>query len=178
LPTGPDESAQALSDGRVGTALIQEYRFNQYCMRLQNQIINKLDDEFKMFLRFRGFNIDSSLFNLKFNPPQNFASYRQAELDAQRVNVFTALEGVPYISKRFAMQRFLGLTEEELRANEDLWSEESNTIEAQGATGSDLRSVGISPGDIDADLTTGEEIDADLEAPDADLGTEEGGEEV
>ena len=30
LPTGPDESAQALSDGRVGTALIQEYRFNQY----------------------------------------------------------------------------------------------------------------------------------------------------
>ena len=178
LPTGPDESAQALSDGRVGTALIQEYRFNQYCMRLQNQIINKLDDEFKMFLRFRGFNIDSSLFNLKFNPPQNFASYRQAELDAQRVNVFTALEGVPYISKRFALQRFLGLSEEELRQNEDLWSEESDNMESQGASGSDLRSVGISPGDIDADLTTGEEIDANLEAPDVDLGTEEGGEEV
>lgn len=178
LPTGPDESAQALSDGRVGTALIQEYRFNQYCMRLQNQIINKLDDEFKMFLRFRGFNIDSSLFNLKFNPPQNFASYRQAELDAQRVNVFTALEGVPYISKRFALQRFLGLTEEELRQNEDLWSEESDNIEAQGASGSDLRSVGISPGDIDADITTGDEIEADLEAPDADLDTGEGGEEV
>jgi len=178
LPTGPDESAQALSDGRVGTALIQEYRFNQYCMRLQNQIINKLDDEFKMFLRFRGFNIDSSLFNLKFNPPQNFASYRQAELDAQRVNVFTALEGVPYISKRFALQRFLGLSEEELRQNEDLWSEESDNMESPGASGSDLRSVGISPGDIDADLTTGEEIDANLEAPDVDLGTEEGGEEV
>lgn len=178
LPTGPDESAQALSDGRVGTALIQEYRFNQYCMRLQNQIVNKLDDEFKMFLRFRGFNIDSSLFNLKFNPPQNFASYRQAELDAQRVNVFTALEGVPYISKRFALQRFLGLSEEELRQNEDLWSEESDNIESSGAVGSDLRSVGISPGDIDSDITTGEEIGADLEAPDVDLDAGEGGEEV
>jgi hypothetical protein len=178
LPTGPDESAQALSDGRVGTALIQEYRFNQYCMRLQNQIITKLDDEFKMFLRFRGFNIDSSLFNLKFNPPQNFASYRQAELDAQRVNVFTALEGVPYISKRFAMQRFLGMTEEELRQNEELWAEESDNQESQSVAGSDLRSVGISPGDIDSDLSTGGEIDADLEAPDVDLGTEEGGEEV
>jgi hypothetical protein len=178
LPTGPDESAQALSDGRVGTALIQEYRFNQYCMRLQNQIITKLDDEFKMFLRFRGFNIDSSLFNLKFNPPQNFASYRQAELDAQRVNVFTALEGVPYISKRFAMQRFLGMTEEELRQNEELWAEESDNQESQSVAGSDLRSVGISPGDIDTDLSTGREIDADLEAPDVDLGTEEGGEEV
>jgi len=172
LPTGPDESAQALSDGRVGTALIQEYRFNQYCMRLQNQIINKLDDEFKMFLRFRGFNIDSSLFNLKFNPPQNFASYRQAELDAQRVNVFTAMEGMPYISKRFAMQRFLGLTEEELRQNEELWAEESDNIEATPTTGSDLRSVGISPGDIDSDLTAGADIEADLEAP-ADLGGDE-----
>lgn len=177
LPTGPDESAQALSDGRVGTALIQEYRFNQYCMRLQNQIITKLDDEFKMFLRFRGFNIDSSLFNLKFNPPQNFASYRQAELDAQRVNVFTALEGVPYISKRFALQRFLGLSEEELRNNEELWAEESDNVESQGTSGSDLRSVGISPSDIDSDITTGEEIDADLEAPEADLGAE-GGEEI
>ena len=172
LPTGPDESAQALSDGRVGTALIQEYRFNQYCMRLQNQIINKLDDEFKMFLRFRGFNIDSSLFNLRFNPPQNFASYRQAELDAQRVNVFTAMEGMPYISKRFAMQRFLGLTEEELRQNEELWAEESDNIEATPTTGGDLRSVGISPGDIDSDLTAGADIEADLEAP-ADLGGDE-----
>ena len=178
LPTGPDESAQALSDGRVGTALIQEYRFNQYCMRLQNQIANKLDDEFKMFLRFRGFNIDSSLFNLRFNPPQNFASYRQAELDAQRVNVFTALEGVPYISKRFAMQRFLGMTEEELRQNEELWEEESDNQEAQGISGSDLRSVGISPGDIDSDITTGEDLDAELNAPDADLGAGEGDAEV
>ena len=178
LPTGPDESAQALSDGRVGTALIQEYRFNQYCMRLQNQIANKLDDEFKMFLRFRGFNIDSSLFNLRFNPPQNFASYRQAELDAQRVNVFTALEGVPYISKRFAMQRFLGMTEEELRQNEELWEEESDNQEAQGISGSDLRSVGISPGDIDSDITTGEDLDAELNAPDADLGAGKGDAEV
>ena len=178
LPTGPDESSQALNDGRVGTALIQEYRFNQYCMRLQNQIINKLDDEFKMFLRFRGFNLDSSLFNLKFNPPQNFASYRQAELDTQRVNVFTALEGVPYIAKRFALQRFLGLTEEEVRQNEELWSEESNNQENIDSSGSDLRSVGISPGDIDADITAGEDIEADLEAPDVDLGAEPGGEEV
>ena len=166
LPTGPDESSQALNDGRVGTALIQEYRFNQYCMRMQNQLVQKLDDEFKMFLRFRGFNIDSSLFNIKFNPPQNFASYRQAELDTQRVNVFTAIESLPYISKRFAMARFLGLTEEELRENEDLWATESDNEENQVATGSDLRSVGISPGDIESDMNTGAELEADLEAPD------------
>ena len=171
LPTGPEESAGALTDGRVGTALIQEYRFNQYCMRLQNQIIQKLDDEFKMFLRFRGFSIDSSLFNIRFNPPQNFASYRQAELDSQRVNVFTAMENTPYVSKRFAMSRFLGLTEEEMRENEELWAEENAKQQPTGASGSDLRSVGVSPGDIDTDLTTGADIQADLDAP-------EGGEEA
>jgi hypothetical protein len=43
LPTGPDDSSTPLSDGRVGTAMIQEFRFNKYCERLQNYICMKLD---------------------------------------------------------------------------------------------------------------------------------------
>jgi len=166
LPSGPEDSSQAMNDGRVGTALIQEYRFNQYCMRLQNQIGQKLDDEFKMFMRWRGFNIDSGVFSIKFNPPQNFASYRQAELDAQRVNVFGQMEPLPYMSKRFMMQRFLGLTEEELLENETLWAEERNEAGAPDVAGSDMRSVGISPGAIEGDLETGAELEADMENPD------------
>ena len=94
--------------------MIQEYRFNQYCERLQNYTAQKLDEEFKLFLRWRGFNIDAGLFTLEFNPPQNFAAYRQSELDTARVQTFTAMEQLPYISKRFALERFLGLTEEEI----------------------------------------------------------------
>ena len=165
LPTGPDDAPAPLSDGRVGTALIQEYRFNQYCMRLQNQISQKLDDEFKMFLRWRGFNIDSSIFTIKFNSPQNFASYRQAEMDAQRVNVFGQLETLPYMSKRFLMQRFLGMSEEELLTNEKLWAEESNQNEPLAPSGSDMRGVGVTPGGIEGDLDMGDEIDADLAEP-------------
>ena len=48
---------------------------------------DKLDQEFKMFVKFRGFNIDSSMFSIKFNAPQNFASYRQAELDQPNLGV-------------------------------------------------------------------------------------------
>lgn len=165
LPTGPDDAPAPLSDGRVGTALIQEYRFNQYCMRLQNQISQKLDDEFKMFLRWRGFNIDSSIFTIKFNSPQNFASYRQAEMDAQRVSVFGQLEPLPYMSKRFLMQRFLGMSEEELLTNEKLWAEESNQNEPLAPSGSDMRGVGVTPGGIEGDLDMGDEIDADLAEP-------------
>jgi hypothetical protein len=157
LPTGPDDSQTPLSDGRVGTAMIQEFRFNQYCERLQTYIASKLDEEFKLFLRWRGFNIDSGLFNLEFNPPQNFAAYRQSELDNARVSTFTSMEQLPYISKRFAMKRFLGLTEEEVAENEKLWREErSKTLDLK-PEGTDLRSIGISSGDISSDVQTGEE---------------------
>lgn len=158
LPTGPDDSDRPMNDGRVGTALIQEYRFNQYCERLQRLIITKLDDEFKMFMRWRGFNIDSGLFSIAFNPPQNFASYREAELDTTRVSTFQALEQVPYMSKRFLLKRYLGLTEEEIQENEELWHEERDSAEPAGATGSDLRGVGVNPAEFEGDIATGEEM--------------------
>ena len=158
LPTGPDDSDRTMNDGRVGTALIQEYRFNQYCERLQRLIVQKLDDEFKMFMRWRGFNIDSGLFNISFNPPQNFASYREAELDTTRVSTFGQLEQVPYLSKRFLLKRYLGLTEEEIQENEELWAEERSEPESAPASGQDLRSVGITPADLESDITTGENL--------------------
>ncbi len=159
LPTGPDDSDRPLSDGRVGTALIQEYRFNQYCERLQNYISQKLDEEFKLFLRWRGFNIDSGLFQLSFNPPQNFAAYRQSELDTARVSTFATMEAFPYLSKRFAMERFLGLTEDEINKNEKLWREENGKTDAEEPKGSDLRSIGVSVGDVEADESSAEEME-------------------
>lgn len=158
LPTGPDDSDRPMNDGRVGTALIQEYRFNQYCERLQRLIVQKLDDEFKMFMRWRGFNIDSGLFNINFNPPQNFASYREAELDTTRVNTYTALEQIPYLSKRFLLKRYLGLTEDEIQENEKLWDEERGEAQPIGAKGTDLRGVGVTPADFEGDIATGQEM--------------------
>ena len=155
LPTGLDDGTSnpnSFSDGRVGTALIQEWRFNQYCMRLQRMICEKLDQEFKLFLRWRGINIDSNLFELQFNEPQNFASYRQAEVDQARIGSFTQLEAFPYLSKRFLLTRYLGLTEEEIADNERMWAEEQGDVDKAPSDEAGLRSIGISPGGLDADL--------------------------
>ena len=151
--------------------MIQEFRFNQYCERLQQYMAMKLDEEFKLFLRWRGFNIDSGLFNLQFNPPQNFASYRQVELDTARVTTFTGLEQLPYMSKRFMMERFLGLSMEEINKNEKLWREEHNKELDVEPKGNDLRSIGVSVGDLESDIETGEEAQAAAQQP-------EGGPEV
>lgn len=171
LPTGPEESERPLVDGKVGTALIQEFRFNKYCERLQGYIARKLNEEFKLFLKWRGFNIDNGLFDLKFNPPQNFAAYRQSEIDQVRVNVFNSIAPLPYISTRFALERFLGLTQEEIKQNEKQWREERSEPEKDEPKGKDLRGIGLSTSDIESDLETAEAI-SEPETPETSMAPE------
>jgi hypothetical protein len=80
---------------------------------------------------------------------------------------FTAVEAYPYMSKRFAMERFLGLTEEEIARNEKMWREENDKEIEVEPEGSDLRNIGVSVGDIETDIQTGEEAQAG-EAPPVD----------
>ena len=154
LPTGADDSAAQYNDGRVGTAYIQELRFNTYCERLQNLVVEEFDTEFKRYLLEKGVNIDVSMFDLKFQPPQNFASYRQAEIDNARVPTYTQMSAIPYISNRFAMKRFLGMSDEELSENERLWREENeeNLEPIPGDANAEMRDAGISSAGIGADL--------------------------
>ena len=175
LPTGLDDGAAgSFTDGKVGTALIQEWRFNQYCLRLQNIISEYLDKEFKLYMRWRGINIDGQLFDLKFHEPQNFAQYRQADVDMARINTFTQLEQYPYLSKRFLMTRYLGLTEEEMTENERMWNEEQGDVEQAPADSAGLRSVGITPGGISSDMESAE-IPTDTGEMGADMGAGETG---
>jgi hypothetical protein len=165
LPTGSDEGSQVFNDGRVGTALIQEWRFNQTCKRLQELVCHTLDREFKMFMRWRGLNIDNSLFDLKFNEPQNFSKYRQVEIDNARITGFGQLEQVTYLSKRFLLKRYLGLTEEEMLENEQLWKEEhADDIQAAASAAESvgLRAAGITPDNIATDI---ENTNAAMEPP-------------
>ena len=153
LPTGADDSQASFNDGRVGTAYIQELRFNKYCERLQALITAVFDEEFKMYMYTRGVNIDANLFELKFNPPLNFASSRQAQLDTERINTFNTIQAVPFMSKRFALKRFLGLTDEEIAENERLWGEEQGKGQpTMTDAAGELRSAGLSAAGIEGDL--------------------------
>jgi len=161
LPTAVDEAPNTLADGKVGTAYIQELRFNEYCKRLQNSITSSFDTEFKWWLSHAGINIDSSVFELKFNNPQNFAAYRQSELDTARVSIFAQLQEIPYLSKRFAMKRFLGMTQEEITENEQLWREENGAkMAAASDAAGEMRSAGLTPSAMGAEMA-----DQTAEAP-------------
>ena len=148
LPTGPDDGSATFNDGRIGSAFIQEFRFSRVCQRHQKQLNPTFDVEFKLFLKHRGFTIDNSIFNIHLLEPQNFSEYRQIELDAAYANLFSSMKDVPYMSKRFAMKRYLGLNEDDIALNEKLWREEQDVDHATEDTGAtaDLRSVGMAGG--------------------------------
>ena len=165
LPTGPDDSQQQYNDGRVGTAYIQELRFNKYCARLQSMLNPTFDEEFKLWIKSKGYNIDNSMFELKLNPPQNFAQYSQTEMDQQRIQSFTQVAELPYMSKRFALKRFLGLTEEEMARNADLWAEENNVPQGKKTKSNQLRSGGVTQAGIQSDLDQFAEPTAEPESP-------------
>jgi len=165
LPTGPDDSTATYNDGRVGTSLIQELRFNKYCQRLQNLISPTMDLDFKIYLKQRGINIDTSMFELKFTEPQNFSQFKTVDVDGSRLNNYSTAIQNPHISKRWAQKRYLGLSEQEIVDNEDQWKKENGHDQFK-TSGSDLRSVGVTPGGISSDL-------GNLDMPEGD---EEGGE--
>ena len=165
LPTGAEDGGSSYNDGRVGTAYIQELRFNKYCARLQSMLATTFDEEFKFWIRSKGYNIDNSMFSLKLNPPQNFAQYRQTEMDQSRVGTFTQVAELPYMSKRFALKRYLGLTEEEMARNAELWAEENNVPQKKQTKQNELRAGGVTQSGISSDLDQFEEPTADPEAP-------------
>ena len=105
------------------------------------------------------------MFELKLNPPQNFAQYRQTEMDQQRIQSFTQVAELPYMSKRFALKRFLGLTEEEMARNADLWAEENNVPQRKQSKNAQLRTGGVSQAGITSDLDQFTEPTAEPDAP-------------
>lgn len=156
LPTGPEDGSSVYNDGKVGIAFIQEYRFAKYVERLQKQIQEDMDDEFKMFLKHRGIEIDNGDFYITFNKPMNFSSYRELQLDQERANLFNTLAPTQFLSNQFKMKKYLGLTEEEMKDNEALWRKENGYEKfADGDKNMDLRNIGVRPEpDVNVDPNT------------------------
>jgi len=183
LPSGPEDGSAMYNDGKVGIAYIQEYRFARYVERLQKQIQEDLDFEFKLFLKHRGIEIDPSEFSVKFTPPMNFSSYRELQLDAERASLFSQVQGIPYLSNQFKLKKYLGLTEDEMKENEALWRAENNYEKfVDNSQELNLKNMGIRPEpesmvntDVEPDLSNVEIPDTGEAAPEAGGVTPPGG---
>ena len=180
LPTGPDDGSAIYNDGKVGVAYIQEYKFSKYVERLQKQIQEDIDREFKLYLKYRGIEIDSGNFDVQFTKPLNFSSYRDLQIETERAQLFQQVQAIPFLSNQFKLKKYLGLSEEEIRENETLWRQENDyqKFDTTDSFNAGLSNIGIRPEpndavdpEADADLTDLPAPDADPAAPLPDTGT-------
>lgn len=158
------------NDGKIGTAYMEEFKFSQYCERLQRQVIKPLNREFKLFVKSKDLEISASEYDIEFVEPQSFGEYRQIEKDTAQLSVYQSVAGAEFLSKRFIMERFMGLSKDEIKRNEDLWKEE------KGAN------IGVNPPKVnetgvnvvsDEDIGEDEDFEKELDDMDQDQNTEE-----
>lgn len=112
------------NDGKMGVAYMEERVFSNFVVRLQACIESTFDEQFKTYLEVTGINVDPELFRLKLPEPQNFALYRQSALNTDLVATFKTIEETPYLSKRFMLEFYLGLTKDQIQMNEVLLKQE------------------------------------------------------
>lgn len=195
LPSGPEDGGVPYNDGKMGTAIVQEFRFNKMCTRIQRKIMKVIDNEFKIYLKKRGFNINSGSFSIEFHPPQNFTKYRQMELDSQAIQAMTQLFQFKFLPKRWVLQRYGQLTEEDLHDLEVQWIKENPDLVKQHSIDQQEPEAGVESmgvgggfsggGDFDDnesfDMENDQDIDGeapegeDNEEPEEDDETAEGG---
>lgn len=114
-------SGETHNDGRLGTAYIAEVRYAGYVRRLQREFDSTLEEEFIKYCEKEGVKLpEKDEWFLFIAPPQAFEVYREAELKQAQLNVYQQAENMMSLSKRYSLEKFMGMTKEELEENENL----------------------------------------------------------
>jgi Bacteriophage T4-like portal protein (Gp20) len=120
---GDDTNGPTYNDGRVGTAYIAELRYVGYVRRLQKAISKFLFNDFKKFLKSNGVDPHKEL-QFSISPPQSFAVYKENELASILLNTYSSVEGIETMSKKYALEKYLNMSKEDIALNEELKLEE------------------------------------------------------
>jgi hypothetical protein len=151
---GPEDGGSTYNDGRVGTAYLQEGQFAKMCERIQDLNDNLLDNEFKLYLDFRGIQIHSSSFDLKFIEPISFDEYREMALNQERLGVMGSASQFPWFAKRFLMKKFGNMSEDDIIENEHLFMEENmSAIARQYDQENELGGMGVGIGGLSGNMS-------------------------
>ena len=123
-PMGTTDSTRNVPTTTAGV-LVQEDRFYRYCNRLKAILISPFDEEFKAFLTRSGINVQGDGFDLTLLESSNLNKMTELDIQSRYLQNFQSAVNIPYLSKRFAMKKWLGLSEEEFAENERLYAEEN-----------------------------------------------------
>jgi hypothetical protein len=131
------EGGSTFADGKVGIAYMQEILFTLYIERLQKQIEQTLDKEFKRFLFDQNIKVDPTIFKIILPQPTNFSKSREQAMEADLISNYNAIAENKLISPRYAQQEYLKMPKEKFLINQRMLLEEKG-INPDTATKADL----------------------------------------
>lgn len=167
------------NDGRVGTAYMAELRYVGFIKRVQKSLSKPLFAHYKLFCKKQDVEVPEEL-EFYIEPPQSFAIYKENELNSALINVYSSAEQMETISKRYALERFMGMDSGDIEMNEEMKLKEMGYDKKTISKMPEEVKMNIVYGDGTAvsKLETGEEVPApedEMSGETIDAGTGEGG---
>jgi hypothetical protein len=120
MGTSTEDGDAIENESKVGVAYMQEIKFAQYIQRLQRYVEEVMDIEFKRWVYDSEIRIDPTIYRITLPEPSDYYQSRQQLMDADMLNNFGTVDAIPYFSKRFIMERYAGLSKDEIRQNEEM----------------------------------------------------------
>jgi translation initiation factor 1 (eIF-1/SUI1) len=130
IDTQGDQQNQ-FSDMRVGQVYQVEIRYMGHIKRISRIFARELHKDFVRFCTNREIDVPKTV-RLVFNDPSSYAKYKEIEVQQQLLNMASSSTQFPSLSKRFVLEKYLMMDEEEIIRNEE----------------EKLREKGIDPKDI------------------------------
>lgn len=121
---GTTDSQRTLPTTTAAT-LVQEDRFYRYCDRHKNIMSEPYSEEFKKFVKDKGYNFDFEGFFLEFNESSQINKMTELDIHQRELSNYSQAVQVPGMSVRFAMKKYLGFTDEEYQKNREMYMEEN-----------------------------------------------------
>ncbi|MBG24016.1 MAG: hypothetical protein CMF22_11240 [Idiomarinaceae bacterium] len=117
IDTQTDQQNQ-FSDMRVGQVYQVEMRYMGHIKRISRIFARELNKDFIKFCEDREVEVPKTV-KLVFNDPSSYAKYKEIEVQQQLLNLASATTQFPSLSKRFVLEKFMMMDEEEIIKNEE-----------------------------------------------------------
>lgn len=103
--------------------LREELKFAKLIIRLQRQFASALKETFITHLKLKGlweqYKLKETDLYIGLNPPSYFHVARETQIQELKFKTFNDLVGTEAVSKSYALKRYMGWTDEEVKANRE-----------------------------------------------------------
>lgn len=113
-----NESQNQYNDMRVGQLYQVEMRYMGYVKRFQRRFGAELEKNFVKFCVEREITPPED-FIFKIVEPMSFSLYKEIEINQTLLNVYNSTLQINTLSKKFALQKYLNMSQEDLHYNEE-----------------------------------------------------------